>query len=63
MATQERVEGRNVSMYPSDWAVVQQVAKDGGHDSMSGGLRYIIRRWQQLEGERLREVRVSRRRG
>ena len=45
----ERVVGRNVSLYPADWAVVQQVAKDGGYNGLSGGLRFIIRRWQQLE--------------
>jgi hypothetical protein len=40
-----QVVPRNVSLYPDDWAVVRQVAKDTGQRSMSGGLRFIIADW------------------
>jgi len=45
----ERVQAKNVSMYPQDWAVVRQVAKDSGHESDSGALRAIVREWVQLK--------------
>ena len=43
--TDEQVVPRNVSLYPNDWAVVNQVAKDTGQRSYSGALRYIITDW------------------
>jgi len=51
--TDEQVVPRNVSLYPNDWAVVNQVAKDTGQRSYSGALRFIITDWQRrIERER-----------
>lgn len=51
-----RVEAQTVSMYPQDWAVVRQVAKDLGQ-SVSGGLRIIVREYVQLKTAELQEAR------
>jgi len=50
---EQRVMARNVSMYPEDWAVVWQVAKDTGQ-SASGGLRLIIREYVALKMQELK---------
>ena len=48
-----QVVPRNVSLYPEDWAIVKQVAKDTGQRSMSGGLRFIIADWtRRVSNER-----------
>jgi len=52
---EQRVEGRNVSMYPQQWAVVHQVAKDTGLASTSAGLRFIIHDWQRVKLELMRQ--------
>ena len=39
------VEGRNVSLYPSDWAIVEQA--DIGAAGLSATLRRIIREWNR----------------
>lgn len=47
------IVAKHISMYPQDWAVVHQLAKDAGL-SRSAGLRYIVRDWLRLkERERL----------
>lgn len=45
---EERAEARSVTLYPQDWAVIQQVAKDTGQRSYSGGLRAIIAKYIHL---------------
>lgn len=42
----ERVESRNVTMYPQDWAVVDQSGSSMGL-STSTALRVIVRQWAQ----------------
>ena len=46
---EERVVTQNLSLYPSDLAVLQQVGKDFGLGSVSAAARYIIREWLQLK--------------
>lgn len=45
----QAVKARNVTLYPTDWAVAIQVAKEYGLGSVSAGLRFIIRDWQRLK--------------
>ena len=49
MNENETVEGRNVSMYPRDWATVDALAKDMGLTT-SSALRAIVREWVQMKG-------------
>lgn len=42
----ERVESRNVTMYPQDWSVVDQSGASMGL-STSTALRVIVRQWAQ----------------
>ena len=42
----ERVEARNVSMYPQDWKLVDESGKNMGL-STSSTLRVIVRQWAQ----------------
>jgi hypothetical protein len=42
-----RVSSRNVSMYPEQWAFVEQVARESGGLSVSAALRLIVTEWQQ----------------
>lgn len=45
----ERVEARNVSMYPQDWKLVDESSKELGL-ATSPTLRMIVRQWaQQLQ--------------
>lgn len=37
---------RNVSMYPSDWELVERVAHETGVRGVSAALRIIIREWE-----------------
>jgi hypothetical protein len=53
----EKVEPRNVSMYPLDWATVEAYAKDMGYPSTSAALRRIVDEWKRLKGK---EVGVGR---
>lgn len=50
--TEERIEPRNISMYPSDWEAVAQVADLSGVKSLSCALRIIIREWKAQQEER-----------
>lgn len=52
MSDKERVEPRNVSLYPSDWRVVDDQDKYGL--GTSAALRMIIRQWH--ENERYRQA-------
>lgn len=45
----EKMQRFTISMEPTDWAVVFQVAKDMGVASRSAGVRYIIRDWLRLK--------------
>jgi len=42
----ERVESRNVTMYPQDWAIVDQSGASMGLPT-STSLRVIVRQWAQ----------------
>ena len=44
------IEGRSISMYPHEWAIVHQLAKDIGLNR-SAGIRWIIHEWQRLKAE------------
>ena len=39
---QERVVPGNVSLYPSDWAVIRRVGKEAGQRERSASLRALI---------------------
>lgn len=43
MTHSEKVEGRNVSLYPSDWLIVETA--DIGRAGVSATLRRIVREW------------------
>ena len=43
----EYAEGRNVSMYPSQWEIVERLADRLGGIGTSAALRYIVRDWEQ----------------
>lgn len=45
----QRVEPRNVSMYPIHWATVDAYAKDAGYPSTSAALRRIVDEWVVLK--------------
>jgi len=45
----QRVEPRNVSMYPIHWATVDAYAKDAGYPSTSAALRRIVDEWIHLK--------------
>jgi hypothetical protein len=44
--TDERIEPHNVSLYPSDWRIIEQVARETGIRSMSAALRLILKEWR-----------------
>lgn len=49
--TRERVEDRSVSMYPSDWKIVE--AADISGSGVSAAMRAIVRQWQKyIKAER-----------
>jgi len=41
----DRVQAKAVSMYPTQWAIVQQFAQDQGYGSTSAALRRIVDEW------------------
>ena len=51
MPTQPRPRafGRNISMYPDQWALVESVAQEAGTPSLSAAVRLILSEWQQLK--------------
>ena len=49
MSNDNRVEPRNVTMYPVQWATVDSFAKDTGYPSTSAALRRIVDEWVQLK--------------
>jgi len=49
MSNDNRVEPRNVTMYPVHWATVDAYAKDGGYPSTSAALRRIVDEWVHLK--------------
>lgn len=44
---QSRVEGRQISMYPEDWATVEALSKDIGLNNTSAALRLIVNDWRK----------------
>lgn len=44
----QHTEARNVSMYRTDWSVVESVAQRSGV-KISGALRMIVREWARRE--------------
>jgi len=52
----EKVEARNVTMYPGDWADVERLAITSGVQSLSGALRIIVREWRAFK----RQERITR---
>jgi len=48
MHEEDKVEGRNVSMYPDDWRVVERVARESNVKTLSGALRIIIQQWLHM---------------
>ena len=53
----ERVEARNVTMYPSQWQVVDKMAAEvarltGGKAETSAGLRLVVERFRELSEAR-----------
>lgn len=45
MNKRERVSGAAVTLYPQDWAMIDQYAKDQGFFSRSAALRQILAEW------------------
>lgn len=54
--TQERVEGKMVTMYPEQWAVLHQLAKDLGLGSVSAANRYVISEFVRMKSKQLRLI-------
>jgi len=48
----DRVQAKAVSMYPTQWAIVQQFAQDQGYGSTSAALRRIVDEWEQARSTR-----------
>lgn len=55
MSTRRMIR-KTVTMQRRDLDVVRQVAKWCGHDSISGGLRYIVRDWKRMQKEERRRL-------
>lgn len=47
MSSKQKIEGRQVSMYPEDWATVEALSKEIGLNNTSGALRLIINDWRK----------------
>lgn len=56
--SEDRVEPRNVTMYPRHWAMVDSFAKDMGYPSSSSALRRILDEWCDLKGKQLIDTRA-----
>jgi hypothetical protein len=65
MADRDRVEARNVSMYPDEWEAVDQAAARLGFLTSRGPntslmLRQIVRGWRELlTGDQMAEIRAD----
>ncbi len=46
---EDRAVPINVTLYSEDLAVIDQVAKDFGHEARSSAIRYIIRDWVRMQ--------------
>lgn len=46
---EDRAVPINVTLYSEDLAVIDQVAKDYGHEARSSAIRYIIRDWVRMQ--------------
>ena len=49
----DKVEPRNVTMYPLEWSTVDAYAKDMGYGSTSAALRRIVNEWKQFKSQQL----------
>lgn len=49
----DKVEPRNVTMYPPQWAMVDAYAKDMGYGNTSAALRRIVDEWKHLKSKQL----------
>jgi len=48
---QEKIERRNVSIYPSQWALVDEKAVESGNPgNTSAGLRALIAEYERMKG-------------
>ena len=47
----ERVEGKNVTMYPWHWSVVERHRRAMRDDSLSKALRRIVEDWESAEAQ------------
>jgi hypothetical protein len=45
----EFVQVKAVSMYPTQWMIVDQFSHDQGYGSTSAALRRIVDEWQQMK--------------
>lgn len=45
----DRAAGVNLSLYPEDVALLHQVGRDFGLNSLSGAARFIIRDWVRMK--------------
>ena len=48
-AVAELAVGKNVSLYPSEWMMLDQIAKDYGLGSRSAAVRYILHNWAKMK--------------
>lgn len=55
--TDERVEPKNITLYPSDWQIVQEVSTQFGL-GLSAALRMIVRDWHSKAERTLVDSRV-----
>lgn len=49
----DKVEARNVTMYPLQWTMVDAYAKDMGYGSTSAALRRIVEEWKMMKSSQL----------
>ena len=45
----EQAVGRNISLYPTELAMLQQIAKDHGLGSISAAVRFVLHDWAKMK--------------
>lgn len=50
----EKVERRNISMYPAEWQVVERVDQQHGLQNTSAALRMIVNDWERRQSHECR---------
>lgn len=48
--TSSQIEARNITMYPDQWAVVDEINSRFDFRNVSNALRFIINEYRQLKG-------------